>query len=67
MFFRVNLPDDLRAARGKLELTQVALAHRLGVTPRTVQGWESGANMPQAKHRRLIAAFLDETLDEVAA
>jgi DNA-binding transcriptional regulator YiaG len=56
---RVNLQDEIREAREQAHLTQVDLAAKLGVSPRTVQGWEAGV-IPQPKHRRLLAAFLDE-------
>ena len=60
MFFQVKGPDEIREAREQADLTQVELAAKLGVSPRTVQGWESGANTPQPRHRRAIAAWLDE-------
>lgn len=59
---RVNgqsLADDLRDAREHAALSQVELAQLLGVSPRTVQGWEAG-RMPQPKHRRAVLAFLEE-------
>ena len=57
--------DEVKVARDQAHLTQVELAARLGVSPRTVQNWETGT-MPRAKHRRAIRAFLDELVEEAA-
>jgi DNA-binding transcriptional regulator YiaG len=61
MELRVNSPsaDQLKAAREEANLTQAELATRLGVSTRSVQHWEAG-KVPQPKHRRAIASFLDE-------
>lgn len=59
---RVNgqlLSDELREARERSALSQVELAQKLGVSPRTVQGWEAG-RMPQPKHRRAVLDFLKQ-------
>lgn len=37
-----DLADRIRRARNAADLTQQALAERVGVDLRTVQGWESG-------------------------
>jgi DNA-binding transcriptional regulator YiaG len=54
------LAETIKVARERANLSQVEFAALLGVSPRTVQYWEAG-NLPQPKHRRAIAAFLDET------
>lgn len=60
MELRVNpFAERIRQARRDANLTQVELAARFGVSPRTVQNWESSERMPQAKHRRLIIEFLE--------
>lgn len=50
--------EQLRAARVRAGLNQADLAKRLGVSVRTVIGWENG----QVPHRRqaLVQDFLDE-------
>jgi len=53
-------------ARLAADLTQVELAARLNVSPRTVQNWEANVGTPRAKHRRAFAEFL-RSLDGVAA
>src|SRR5262252_2265721 len=46
--------------RGRTRLSQAALARRVGVHLRSIQGWESGLSYPSATHvRPLIAAFLE--------
>lgn len=57
--------DELRAARETANLSQAELATAFGVATRTVQYWEAG-KVPRPKHRRAIAAFLDE-VEEAAA
>lgn len=42
-----NVPSVLQAIRAKLDLTQVELAERLGVSFATVNRWEGGGNRPQ--------------------
>jgi WD40 repeat protein/transcriptional regulator with XRE-family HTH domain len=46
--------------RGRIGLTQVQLAARLGVTRRTVLDWEAGVNYPSAvRLQRLIAVLFE--------
>src|SRR5215471_8990899 len=46
--------------RGRTGLSQAALARRVGVHLRSIQGWEGGLSYPSAVHvRPLIAAFLE--------
>jgi DNA-binding transcriptional regulator YiaG len=54
-----SFSEAIRQGREQANLSQVELAALLGVSPRTVQYWEAG-QIPQPKHRRAIAAFLDE-------
>lgn len=65
MDLNVNFADDILDARLRLHLTQIDLAARLGVSPRTVQNWEAGME-PQIRHRRLIAEFLEQTKEASA-
>jgi len=53
------LAQEIRQAREAAHLSQVALAHQLGVSPRTVQNWESG-RIPQIRHRKALADFLEK-------
>src|SRR5205823_9035003 len=46
--------------RGRTGLTQRLLAGRVGVSPRSVQDWESGVNYPSAERlRELIRVLLE--------
>jgi putative transcriptional regulator len=44
---RVDVPDDVKAIREKLNLSQSAFAALLGVSLRTLQDWEQGRRKPQ--------------------
>lgn len=61
----LGLAAKLKQARGDASLSQVELAERLGVSERTLQGWEAGT-IPQPRHRRKVLAFI-ETTDKAAA
>ena len=50
----------LRAIRATLDLTQVQLAERLGVSFATVNRWEGGATMPQKAARLAILDLAEE-------
>ncbi|MHB8406063.1 MAG: helix-turn-helix domain-containing protein [Gammaproteobacteria bacterium] len=42
----VNVPDDVRVIRERLDLSQSAFAALLGVSLRTLQDWEQGRRKP---------------------
>jgi putative zinc finger/helix-turn-helix YgiT family protein len=50
-------PEDIRAERAKLELTQQQLADRLGIASATISRWETGAQVQQRFHDRILRAF----------
>lgn len=50
-------PDDLRAARKMLGLSQRAFAEALGAGRRTVEEWEAGKNTPPQMVRLAISAL----------
>lgn len=45
---------DIARTRQELNLSQQGLASVLGVSPRTVEAWESGKNMPSGAARHLL-------------
>lgn len=50
-----NLPEiDIASERKTLNLTQKAFASVLGVSPRTVEAWESGRSNPSPTARNLL-------------
>lgn len=60
------LSGRIREARFAVDLSQVELAKRLGVSTRTLQNWEAG-KIPQPRHRRRVADFLAFVEGEQAA
>lgn len=54
----INIPDykaaDVVAVRNKMKLTQRGLATAVGVSPRTVEAWEAGANRPSGSARHML-------------
>ena len=59
-----SLPDiDVASERKALNLTQKAFARVLGVSPRTVEAWESGRTTPSPTARNLLYLIsLDHSL-----
>jgi len=55
-----DIPGTLRAIRGSLNLTQVELAQRLGVSFASVNRWEAGGNKPQRAALAKIEALAEE-------
>lgn len=56
----IDFASRLRRARDLASLTQAELADRLGVSTRTIQGWEGDTSFPQPKQRRIAVAFIAE-------
>ena len=56
-----NIPSLLKTIRRTLSLTQEQLAHRLGVSFVTVNGWENGKRKPSPLARRQIEQLVKET------
>jgi putative transcriptional regulator len=57
----INVPaykaSDISKLRLTLRLSQRGLAFALGVSPRTVEAWESGRNSPCGSSRHLLYLF----------
>ena len=47
-------PEDVRALRRRLALSQQELARALGVRQQTVSDWETGLHSPQGASRRML-------------
>ncbi|KQS22361.1 N-6 DNA methylase [Frigoribacterium sp. Leaf186] len=60
-----SIPQTLRAIRSSMDLTQVQLAERLGVSFATVNRWEGGASKPQRAAMASITALAAEAGVEV--
>ena len=46
---------EIKRIRNELGMTQVLFAGFMGVSPKTVEAWESGRNMPDGPARRILA------------
>jgi DNA-binding transcriptional regulator YiaG len=60
-------PDDVRALRARLGLTQKALAAALGVAPMTVARWEQGVNAVSALARTSLTLLAQQHGHSLAA
>lgn len=57
----------LARIRRRAALTQAEVAERVGTTQQRVAAWERGANTPQARHLRQLAAVLGVEVAEIYA
>ncbi len=46
---------EIKAIRNNTKMTQVVFAKFLGVSPKTVEAWEAGRNMPDGPARRILS------------
>lgn len=46
---------EIKAIRNNTQMTQVVFARFLGVSPKTVEAWEAGRNMPDGPARRMLS------------
>ena len=46
---------EIRSIRNELGMTQVLFAGFMGVSPKTVEAWEAGRNMPNGPARRILS------------
>lgn len=47
-------PSDIKSVRRSFRLSQLNFSRLLGVSPKTVEAWESGRNVPQGPALRMI-------------
>ena len=47
-------PDDIKSMRHKFEMSLSIFAKMLGVSPKTVEAWESGFRKPTGAYARLL-------------
>jgi len=52
--------DDIRRIRQRTGLSQTMFAKSMGVSPKTVEAWESGRNKPEGASRRLLEVVQDD-------
>ncbi len=46
---------EIKKLRNELGMTQMLFAGFMGVSPKTVEAWEAGRNMPDGPARRILA------------
>ena len=46
---------EIKAIRNNTKMTQVTFARFLGVSPKTVEAWEAGRNIPDGPARRILS------------
>ena len=49
--------DEIKAIREKAGISQKTLAARLGLSRRTIEGWEQGLRSPNEENERKIKAL----------
>lgn len=59
-------PDEIRALRKRLSLTQVELAARVGTAQAAVSRWERGRAKPSGPVRKLLSQLATSSPDEAA-
>ena len=57
--------NEIVKARKECDLTQVELAHKLGVSEHTVQYWEYGMCYPTTFRLLQLSVIFKKTLDEL--
>jgi putative transcriptional regulator len=55
-------PDDVKALRQQLGLTQPELAREIGTTTNTIWRWEHGVQAISPPYKRLLKILLDKSL-----
>ena len=62
---KLNLGENIRQNRRKLDLTQDELAERLGTTYQSVSRWENGTTYPDMELLPELAAIFGITVDSL--
>ncbi|MBP3370431.1 MAG: helix-turn-helix transcriptional regulator, partial [Clostridia bacterium] len=62
---KLAIGENIRNFRKKNDLTQEALADRLGVTYQSISRWENGTTYPDLELIPAIAEVLAVTVDEL--
>jgi len=61
----VQISQIIKQKRKELDLTQDALAEKLGITPQAVSKWENGVSMPDITILNNLSLALGCTIDEL--
>ena len=60
---KLNLGNQIRLNRLRLEMTQEQLAEKFGTSPQAVSRWENGTTYPDIEMLPMIASFFETTVD----
>ena len=60
---KLNLGNQIRINRRRMNLTQEQLAEKFGTSPQAVSRWEIGATYPDIEMLPLIASFFETSVD----
>lgn len=62
---KLNIGENIRAYRRKIDWTQEQLADRLGVSGQSVSRWENGATYPDMEFLPIMARLFECTTDDL--
>lgn len=62
---KLNLGENIRKYRKRIDWTQEQLADRLGVSYQSVSRWESGNGYPDMEHLPTMARLFSVTMDDL--
>ena len=60
---KLNLGNQIRLNRRRLNLTQEQLAEKFGTSPQAISRWEIGATYPDIEMLPMIASFFETSVD----
>ena len=60
---KLNLGNQIRINRRRMNLTQEQLAEKFGTSPQAISRWEIGATYPDIEMLPMIASFFETSVD----
>ena len=60
---KLNLGNQIRINRRRMNLTQEQLAEKFGTSPQAISRWEIGATYPDIEMLPIIASFFETSVD----
>ena len=60
---KLNLGNQIRLNRRRMNLTQEQLAEKFGTSPQAISRWEIGATYPDIEMLPMIASFFETSVD----
>ena len=60
---KLNLGNQIRLNRRRMNLTQEQLAEKFGTSPQAISRWEIGATYPDIEMLPMIASFFETSID----